>query len=82
MVVDYDPITKIATIEQRNHFVSGEKVEMVGPKDTHTFVMGDIRDLDGNLLDAARHPKQILKIELPFKVQPYDMLRKVLPDDN
>ena len=82
LVIDYDPITKIATIEQRNHFVPGEKVEMVGPKDTHTFVMGDIKDLDGNLLDAARHPKQILKIELPFKVQPYDMLRKVLPDDN
>ena len=82
LVVDYDKETQIATIEQRNHFVKGETVEMVGPRVTHTFTMGDIRDAEGNLLDAARHPKQILKIALPFEVHPYDMLRKVLSDDN
>lgn len=82
LVVDYDREKKIATIEQRNHFVSGELVEMVGPRSQHTFIMGEIRDVEGNILDAARHPKQILKISLPFEVKPYDMLRKVLTDDN
>lgn len=82
LVVDYDREKQIATIEQRNHFVPGELVEMVGPRSQHTFTMGEIRDVEGNILDAARHPKQILKISLPFEVKPYDMLRKVLSDDN
>ena len=82
LVVDYDSFTQIATVEQRNHFVSGELIEIVGPRYQKTFVMGEIRDKDGLLLDAARHPKQILKIHIPFEVKPYDMLRKVLSDEN
>lgn len=82
LVVEYDKDTQIATIEQRNHFVKGEVVEMVGPRYQKVFVMGDIYDTEGNLLDAARHPKQILKIHIPFEVKPYDMLRKVLEDEN
>lgn len=82
LVVDYDPNSKIATIEQRNHFIPGELVELVGPKYQQSFVMGEIRDVSGQVLDAARHPKQILKIHIPFEVKPYDMLRKVLTDEN
>ena len=37
-----------------------------------------IYDLEGHSLDAARHPKQIIKIAIPFEVKPYDMVRKVL----
>lgn len=82
LVVDYDPNSKIATIEQRNHFIPGELVELVGPKYQQSFEMGEIRDVSGQVLDAARHPKQILKIHIPFEVKPYDMLRKVLTDEN
>jgi putative protease len=82
LVVDYDKNTKIATIEQRNHFTPGELVELVGPRYQQSFVMGEIRDVTGQVLDAARHPKQLLKIRMPIEVHPYDMLRKVLNDEN
>lgn len=78
IVVDYDKDTHIATIEQRNYFKPNDEIELVGPRYQERFVVGEIKDSDGNLLDAARHPKQILKIEIPFEVKPFDMVRKVL----
>jgi putative protease len=78
IVVDYDKDTQIATIEQRNYFKPDEEIELVGPKYQRRMIVGEIKDTDGNLLDAARHPKQILKIAIPFEVKPFDMVRKVL----
>ena len=78
IVIDYDAITGYATIEQRNHFKPGEEVELVGPKHQRKMVVENIYDEQMNLLDAARHPKQILKIKVPFEVHAFDMLRKVL----
>ena len=78
LVVDYDPVTKIATIEQRNHFKPGQKVEFFGPKiTTRECVVGEITDEKGVVLDAARHPKQLVKFEVPFTVNQFDMMRKV-----
>ncbi len=78
LVHDYDEETNIATIEQRNYFLPEEEVEVLSPnfRPLH-FKVEDIKDTDGNALDAARHPKQLLKIFIPFKVSKYDMLRKV-----
>ena len=78
IVVDYDQKTQIATIEQRNYFKPDEEIELVGPKYQRRMIVGEIKDTDGNLLDAARHPKQIVKIAIPFEVKPFDMVRKVL----
>lgn len=78
MVLDYDENTQIATIEQRNHFKPGVEIEVYGPKMRKNYTIIDaIYDESFNLLDAARHPRQILKIKLPFKVEPYDLIRKV-----
>ena len=68
----------MATIEQRNHFIPGDEIEVFSPnfRPIH-FKVEEILDTDGNLLDAARHPKQMLEIYVPFKVSKYDMLRKV-----
>ena len=78
LVIDYDAATKMATIEQRNHFKPGQKVEFFGPKiATMLHTIAEVRDETGALLDAARHPKQLVKIEVPFAVNPYDMMRKV-----
>ena len=38
----------------------------------------EIRDIDGNLLDAARHPKQIIVLDIDFKVNKNDMIRLVI----
>lgn len=78
LVHDYDEETFIATIEQRNHFLPGDEIEVFSPNFNHLqFKVEEIKDTEGNILDAARHPKQMLKLFIPFKVSKYDMLRKV-----
>ena len=76
LVIDYDLGTKMVTIEQRNHFKPGQKVEFFGPKiATSECVVGEITDEKGKVLDAARHPKQIVRFEVIFEVYPFDMMR-------
>jgi putative protease len=66
------------TLEQRNFFRPGDLVEVFGPEITTTeFIMGEIFDIDGNSLDAARHPKQIIKTKIDVELYPKNMLRKV-----
>ena len=78
LVVDYCAETKVATVEQRNHFKPGQKVEFFGPViPTSECVIGEITDEKGEVLDAARHPKQIVKFIVPFEVNPFDMMRKI-----
>ncbi len=78
LVHDYDKETAIATIEQRNHFKPGETVEVFSPNfEPLKFQVEEIKDTKGNVLDAARHPKQLLKIFIPFEVSKYDMIRKI-----
>ena len=77
LVQSYDSKTKQAVIEQRNYFEIGEKLEVFHPNGTiNSFVLEKMTDIDGSEVDVARHPQQILKIEVPFVVEPYAMLRK------
>ena len=64
-------------IEQRNYFEVGSEIEIFHPSGTEdTFILEEMTDEKGECLDVARHPKQILKIKVPFDVEPYAMLRK------
>jgi putative protease len=77
LVMDYDEQTGLATIEQRNHFTEGETVEIFHPSGlVEPFIIQGLMDETYQPLDVARHPKQILKIKVPFHVEPYAMLRK------
>lgn len=77
LVQAYDPVTSVAIIEQRNHFKDGELVEIFHPDGrVEPFQVQDMTDIDDVPLDVARHPKQRLKIKVPFRVEPYAMLRK------
>lgn len=78
LVHDYNEETMIATIEQRNYFAPGDEIEVFSPNfpPLH-FKVEEIKDTDGNILDAARHPKQMIQLFIPFTVSKYDMLRKV-----
>ena len=59
--------------------IPNEKLEFFGPNLENTvFQIDKIYDELNNELDAARHPKQILKIKVPFELNPFDMIRKVL----
>ncbi len=78
MVLDWDEATQVAKLEQRNHFPCEAQLEFFGPHLDNTLVsIHEIWDQEGNQLDAARHPKQVLFVRVPFKVSPYDMVRLV-----
>ena len=76
LVLDYDENSKIATIEQRNYFQKGDIVELFGPNiAVTTFIVDEIIDEQGNIIDVVRHPKQVVKMKIPFTVYKNDMLR-------
>lgn len=77
LVLDYDAENQIVTLQQRNYFKPGQEVEFFGPEiENFTTVIEKIWDEDGNELDAARHPLQIVKFKLDKPVYPNNMMRK------
>lgn len=78
-VLDYDENNQIAKIEQRNYFEIGDVVEFFGPnlENTKMKIEKIIDDETGEEIAVARHPLQILRIEVPFKLSKDDMMRKV-----
>ena len=77
LVLDYDKETKMATIQQRNHFKPGQEIEFFGPEiDNFTHVADAIYDDEGNELDAARHPLQIVQFKVDHDIYPNNMMRK------
>ncbi|HHY72919.1 MAG TPA: U32 family peptidase [Bacillus bacterium] len=77
MVLDYNPETKMVTLQQRNHFRPGDEVEFFGPEiDNFKMIVEKIWDEDGIELDAARHPLQIVKFKVDRPVFLYNMMRK------
>lgn len=76
IVLDYDKGTKIATIEQRNYFKSGDVVEFFGPNhNIITYVVDKIYDEDENIIEIVNHPRQIVKIKVNEKLEKYDLMR-------
>jgi len=77
LVLDYDKESKIVTLQQRNFFKPGDEVEFFGPEiENFVQTIEKIWDEDGNELDAARHPLQIVKFKVDREVFPYNMMRK------
>jgi len=76
IILDYDEINKIATIEQRNYFKKGDIVEIFGPNhEIITYKFNKIYDEDGNNIDIVRHPRQVVKININDKLNKFDMIR-------
>ena len=75
IVKSYDEERKIAYIEQRNYFVPNSNIEVFGPNGTFIIPIKEIYDMDGNPVDAARHPLQRLYFYCDKKLEPYDLLR-------
>jgi len=77
LILDYDEETKIATVEQRNRIFTGEKIEIFGPnKDFITQIIQKMWDEEGNEIDVAPHPQQIIKMLMEKPVSSMDMIRK------
>ncbi len=77
IVWDYDDETGIATVEQRNKFVVGDTVEFISPTgEPMPLVVSHMCNEKGEEILEAPHPKQMIKLKVDFKVQPFDILRK------
>ena len=65
-------------IEQRNKFSVGEEIEIMKPDGRNVRVRVDrIQDEEGNAVESAPHPKQVLYIGLEGgKAETYDILRR------
>ena len=64
------------TITQKNYFKPGDLVEFISPdRDTISYIIPEIYDIEGNLLDCARHPEQIIRFKINKELREYDMMR-------
>jgi putative protease len=64
-------------IEQRNKFSVGEEIEVMKPNgDNLTVTVKRIVDEEGNDVESAPHPKQVLYIDLGQPLAQYDILRR------
>lgn len=75
LVLDYDSKTKLAKVEERNHFEKGDEVEVFGPNTSAKMILTDIFDEEMNKIDIVRHPKQIVYIKMNEEVKKDYMLK-------
>ncbi|AOM82510.1 peptidase U32 family protein [Salisediminibacterium beveridgei] len=79
LVLDYDEETGTVTLQQRNHFRPGDQVEFFGPDiESFSMTVGEIINDEGESVDAARHPLQVVSFKTDRPVSPYNMMRKEL----
>ncbi len=77
LILDYDEDNQIATVEQRNRMFVGDEIEIFGPnKDYFTQTIEEMWDEEGNKIEVAPHPQQIVKIKMERKVESWDIIRK------
>lgn len=65
------------TLTLRNKFTKGEEVEVVGPgRKPVCFVVGDMVDEAGEVLEQVRNPQMVFTMDLPCVVPAMSMLRR------
>ena len=77
LVISYDEKTNLAKVQQRNYFKKNDTVEVFGPTNSFKFKVKNIYDEDYNPIEIVRHPKQIVYIKMPQKVNQNDMIKMV-----
>ena len=77
IVLDYDKDNKVVTLEQRNYFKVGDKVEFFGPnlEPTEFVIPSELYNEKDELIDVARHPKMITKFKCDIPLKKDDMMR-------
>lgn len=77
MVKSYDSETNMAVVEQRNKMVLGDEIEVFGPgRDFFTQKLDVLLDEEGQPIEAAPHPQQIVQIRMDQPVAEKYILRK------
>ena len=65
-----------ARIRQRNKFCKGDEIEIMKPDGSNiTTTVEALFDEEGNEVDSAPHPLQVLYLKLSRKPEEYDLLR-------
>ncbi|MGO1469648.1 MAG: peptidase U32 family protein [Tissierella sp.] len=77
MVLDYEPSTKVATIEQRNRIFVGDEIEIFGPKKEYfTQTIEKMWNDKGEEIDVAPHAQQIITLKVKEDIDKYYLIRK------
>ena len=74
-----DKIVAWYKIEQRNKFSVGENIEIMKPggENTSTKVLGILNE-EGEEMESAPHPQQVLYVALDRNAEEYDLLRRIV----
>lgn len=78
VVIDFDPKSKLVTMEQRNILIGNRKITILSPKKKPFDVkIGEIYDENMNILESARHPGDLVKFYLPDGIScaKFDLIR-------
>lgn len=76
-VLDFNPKTKEVTLEQRNHFKIGDEVEFVMPhKDAVSFIIDEMKNEEGERIEVAPHPLEVITFTVPFMLEEGTLMRK------
>lgn len=77
LVRGYDAAAGVALVEQRNNLKTGETVEIMQPGAANfTQVIDRMTDEEGNAIEVAPHPQQLIRIPVAAPVAEYAMLRR------
>lgn len=76
-VLEYDEVTGMAIIQQRNNFKVGDHIEFYGPgMRHHEEVLTQLWDENGEEITEAPHAMMICRMKVTEPVRPLDMMRK------
>lgn len=77
LVLGYDPFTALVTVEQRNNFKVGDKLEIIGPQTgLFTQTLKAMSDDEGQSIEIAPHAQQLVRFKAEKPVRPWDMIRR------
>lgn len=77
VVKAYNQVEKEAVIEVRNKIFKGDQLELIVPgQKTFTITADYLLDEEGTAIEAAPHPKQLIKIPLAEEVPAGSLLRR------
>ena len=80
LVRAYDPVTQIATVEQRNNMKLGQEIEVFQPVGApFRQNLSEMWDEEGQEIAAAPHPQQIVRMRMMQEVAANSILRRDVP---
>lgn len=82
MVLDYNPETKEALIQQRNRFFLGDDIEIFGnSKDYFDYKVDNMKNQKGEDIEVANKAKEKINMIIDLPLEKGDILRKVIQED-